>query len=275
MATFVKHTSCPVCGSSDALAHYSDGSSYCFSHSKPLGHSTRPGFIEDEEEDEAIPPPPDDLCHDFSQEVLDWIKPTQLTIEELIQNDCYYSPKARRFYRLLENGCYESRRLGPVDGRGKAIFRGDKSLVTGYVGGKCPRRHPAGSQPLFRLGGYAASEGSYTQEAEACANQGLQQGRQPCSCLGGHLTIVEDTLSAIKCGRVATAVALFGSSIQNDKLARLVIPFKSISVWLDGNKYSSAHSIGNRASLLGKRVQVICTDADPKYCNVEEFIQTA
>ena len=28
---FIKHESCPVCGSSDALARYSDGSAHCFS----------------------------------------------------------------------------------------------------------------------------------------------------------------------------------------------------------------------------------------------------
>ena len=29
--TFIKHTSCESCGSSDANAVYSDGSTYCFS----------------------------------------------------------------------------------------------------------------------------------------------------------------------------------------------------------------------------------------------------
>ena len=44
--TFIKHTSCESCGSSDANAVYSDGSTYCFSCRKSAASGTEDINIE-------------------------------------------------------------------------------------------------------------------------------------------------------------------------------------------------------------------------------------
>ena len=44
--TFIKHTSCEPCGSSDANAVYSDGSTYCFSCKKSTASGTEDTEVE-------------------------------------------------------------------------------------------------------------------------------------------------------------------------------------------------------------------------------------
>lgn len=78
----------------------------------------------------------------------------------------------------------------------------------------------------------------------------------------------------MKVGRVTCSAPLFGSSIGNDKLSRLVKPFDEIIVWLDSDKLISARNISTRIQLLGKKSRVIFTEMDPKYVdNVKELVE--
>lgn len=85
--------------------------------------------------------------------------------------------------------------------------------------------------------------------------------------------MVEDSLSAIKVARLIDAIPLFGSSIDNNKLARITQGYDRVYVWLDENKFTTAQSIALRAQLLGVDAKVIYSKLDPKYCNAEEYIK--
>lgn len=76
--------------------------------------------------------------------------------------------------------------------------------------------------------------------------------------------LVEDILSASKCGRHVNAIALLGSYFP-DALLQLLKPYTKIYIWLDADKYATAVRAAKRLhELLSKPVQVVFTDHDPK-----------
>jgi hypothetical protein len=225
-----------------------------------VGGANRPGFLPAENEKSYSLP--DDLSRDFPDEVYQWIKPTQLTIAELIKHDYYFSKRFNRLYRLLENGCAESRRLGSDDTGPKARFFGEKSSVTGII------RFHGGCSGVGRGSICNDNIRSHHQTDE---NPCIQQEGEPTTHVGNAintLCMVEDSLSAIKVSRAIDAAPLFGSSINNDKLNKLVKEYQLIYVWLDSDKYEQAQLIAGRIKMLGKLSRVIYTKLDPKYCNI-------
>lgn len=248
MATFVRHTACPICGSSDALAHYADGSTFCFSHGKPVGNPDRPGFVIKDEEEDGFTLPDDLDNSSFPLEVFQWLEPTQLTIGELIANAYFFSKSTGRLFRTFPRREHTDVRQhvggGPGSAEDRRIYGGTKGPKTRFYGSK---------------------EDTFCYQG----NPGLQ--------LRDSLTIVEDSLSAIKVGRSHCSHPLWGSSVSNNKLSRLVAPdgkpFKHVYVWLDSDKLRAAHAIADRIAMLGIKSSVIVTDLDPKYLNPVEFIK--
>lgn len=94
MARFLKHTSCPECGSSDAKGLYDDGSSFCFS----CKHSTRATKFSNvcsdsgRNQQPSARLPPDDLCSHFSSDALGWLGKSGIGVETLIKHNVRYSP---------------------------------------------------------------------------------------------------------------------------------------------------------------------------------------
>lgn len=87
------------------------------------------------------------------------------------------------------------------------------------------------------------------------------------------LVIVEDIVSAIKVGRHAATLPLFGSTIALEALKTVSEPFKRVRIWLDSDKHRYALQMAPRASLvLGKDVRVIYTRLDPK-CQEDAYIR--
>lgn len=260
MAVFVKHTGCDRCGSSDALAHYSDGGSFCFSCGIPSGASAAsfvPTFAADcpSEEDEDVPYLPSDLSHDFPQHVIQWLAPTGVTIHELIQSGYFYSKSEPGLLRVLQPGLCTGA-IQHLRGRAKSPYENRSSF-----GVFSPRR--SGPKTIFR-----GSKENTDGFVKNCALQPLA-GRQTEA-----LCIVEDSISAIKVARYCDAVPLFGSSISNNKLTRIVKDYAIVYVWLDSDKLNNARSIADRCQLLGKRSVVIYTELDPKYCDAATEINS-
>lgn len=275
MAIFKHHTSCPKCGSSDALAVYDDFGTYCFSCGT-VGGATVPSFRKETDEyDEDAVVLPHDLSHDFPQEVVDWIAPTGLTIQELYANRYFFSKSAGGLVRLLYRehlpiipeclrsnlGAFETRflyrKLQTTSPKSK--FTGSKENVYAYCG-------PPNS---------VLQQTASTASEQACTGQGKKANGQ-VHCDGRRrprqLVIVEDSLSSLKVGRVTCSAPLFGSSISNNKLSRLVKPFDEVVVWLDSDKLNSARNISARVQMLGKKSRVVYTELDPKYLNAEDYI---
>ena len=76
--------------------------------------------------------------------------------------------------------------------------------------------------------------------------------------------LVEDMVSAIKVGRQACAMPLFGSMISIERLIALSSRFKRLVVWLDRDKAKYALKARLRASSYFDEVSTIITDKDPK-----------
>lgn len=291
MARFIRHIACEKCGSSDANGIYDDDSSYCFSCGA-TNRAKKAAWIPSEEDVENTHTLPDDLSTDFPQEVVEFLKPTGITIPELIQNDYTYSRKSRHgLIRLLENQCVECRNVDRSYRGPKTLFLGkSKQLVTGLVVCRAEqssvvrRLHRDQAQFVYDVGQREESDRNLRRPAYTeAASGGLQRSSEGQGSVGQRqegddgvrrcVCLVEDSLSAIKVARVMDAIPLFGSSINNDKLVRILKGYDRVYVWLDENKFTTAQSIAVRCQLLGVDAKVVYSQLDPKYLNPLEYIK--
>lgn len=85
------------------------------------------------------------------------------------------------------------------------------------------------------------------------------------------LIFVEDVISAVKVGRVATAVPMLGAAVLKDWWEN-VKPYKRVIIWGDYDKAAQNVVQAKRASeMLGKRVECIITPQDPKNYSTSEI----
>ena len=88
------------------------------------------------------------------------------------------------------------------------------------------------------------------------------------------IILVEDAVSAIKVGRHASAMPIFGSNIALKTLVRLSTRFPNLGIWLDKDKAVESLKSKHRASQLGfDNVRTIITEKDPKDYNDEEICE--
>lgn len=240
---FIRHTSCPKCGSSDALALYQGGSSFCFSCRTSRRGSTSPyitSSINSEtsgEVDEKIILP-DDVSFNYAPICVDWISKYGVSVDELIKNKVYWSEEKQQLIFTFwdEAGnflLWQARNFGRWS-KIKYITKGKPDQIL----------------PIYQMVGLG----------------GIPK-------LQIRLVIVEDCISAIKCSRVAASMPVLGSSLSLNKLTRLShLPgLSSVVVWLDGNMYDKAQQIAKRLQLLGLEARAIWTKADPKEYENEEI----
>lgn len=102
----------------------------------------------------------------------------------------------------------------------------------------------------------------------------LSSGEKPFLTYGSNLHIavfVEDVISAVKVGRVATAIPMLGSKIPRDWLNR-VKDFDRIVIWGDNDKkIDNIYAARKASEVLGKPVQSVITEKDPKCYSTEEI----
>ena len=85
------------------------------------------------------------------------------------------------------------------------------------------------------------------------------------------LVFVEDVISAVKVGRIATAVPMLGASVLRDWWDNAK-KYDRIIIWGDRDKASQNVTQAKRASeLVGKKVEIIITDKDPKEYSTKEL----
>jgi hypothetical protein len=87
-----------------------------------------------------------------------------------------------------------------------------------------------------------------------------------------HVFIVEDTLSAIKCARVADAIAILGSSLSDAVVARIK-DYETYVLYLDNDNNQVLRNRMKMAARLRNFGQVIVVRdmADPKERTAEEL----
>jgi len=90
-----------------------------------------------------------------------------------------------------------------------------------------------------------------------------------------YIVIVEDLLSAIKCGRVVSAFALLGTNL-SDKAELLIADYENIFIYLD-NDSSQVKRIQsvlkNNLEIYGGNIRIIKHTKDPKELNTQELIK--
>lgn len=100
----------------------------------------------------------------------------------------------------------------------------------------------------------------------------ISYGSKPILVVGAGtpVVLVEDIFSALRVGRVTSAVSLFGSQIPKDWIGRLTKLSKEFTLWLDEDKYSEALKQARMLRTLGLTVNVVRTPEDPKNYTEEE-----
>lgn len=88
----------------------------------------------------------------------------------------------------------------------------------------------------------------------------------PKSCtLADHLIVVEDTLSAIKVGRITTSCALLGSSLGNELLLKFKeAGIKTLTILLDPDAFNTSIRIQKEYGLYFREIRTILLPKDPK-----------
>lgn len=137
-------------------------------------------------------------------------------------------------------------------------------LVYGFPGGYSGRYMRSGQKPRYFFSGQKAYKHLL-----------VGSGERPVE----PLVIVEDIVSAIKVGRSATALPLFGSSIPLEDLRTVSEPFSRVRIWLDSDKHRQSLQMASRLALVtGKDVRTIYTRLDPKCQNdarIRELLELA
>lgn len=88
-----------------------------------------------------------------------------------------------------------------------------------------------------------------------------------------YVIIVEDSVSAIKVGRVCSSVAIHNSVIPHELLMRLSKDYDNLGIWLDPDKQKEMLGESKKAAIYFNNVKVIWTDKDPKDFTTKEITQ--
>lgn len=233
---FLHHTACPSCGSSDANAVYSDGSTYCFSCTTYVGPERPPwGGQEVQEQPTKLITVPEDISFDFPEHVVEWLSKYNLTVADMIKHRIYYSKYRDQVVFILPHA-YKHGEIGMVQVRNfrqtmnKYFNLGDREDV----------------MPIYKA--------------------------HP---IPGTLIIVEDILSALcVCKAGYDGMPVLGSSMSLRKVALIKkMGYERIRVWLDSNKAGAGVGLAARLAMICDDVRSVITDLDPKCYASEAIIQ--
>lgn len=223
-ANFVKHEPCPKCGSRDNLARYSDGSAWCFGCGR-------------------YEAPPNNL-ENMRNRLMKVAKvgadcePINLVAREL-PDKAYnwlkkYGLTGYEIEPFLWTEQHGGRLIWPV-------YAHDEETLIFWQGRSFDKHRP-----------------KYLSSGKLVEEQVFGYGKTP-TC---HL--VEDVVSAIKLGRHATTVCLFGSNVGVNRLESLCRRFGRLALCLDPDKTAEAFLAASRAKSIGLDVRAYAMPADPK-----------
>jgi len=257
MTELVSQGACPYCTSSDAYAEYADGGHHCYScgahkpgsaYAKLLGGAT---VHPKETKLGRCPPLPEDAmrllgrCVDGVSNVVGWLQRYGITYAEMDRHDFLFSPEKQYLIFPVYNIfgsllMWQARYFGSNPKHPKYITRGVKDVL--HIVGKPDRSfltpdHYVETKPRLE---------------------------------DGTIVLVEDLLSAIKVGRVCSAMPLWGSHLSVNTAHRLSLQFKKAVLWLDYDKRQEAVKIALERSMV-LPVHVVITQHDPKTYTEEEI----
>lgn len=104
----------------------------------------------------------------------------------------------------------------------------------------------------------------------------LSSGNKPFLKYGDNKDVIvftEDIISAVKVGRLVTAVPMLGARVLREWWQN-VTPYARVIIWGDKDKAIDNVKLARRASeILGRKVEYIITDKDPKCYNTNTIKQ--
>lgn len=239
---FVKHDSCPNCGSKDNLAVYSDGHTWCFGCHTRTGpvksiDNFRNKFSEKEKEDKwnALPI---DFSYHIPEVGRQWLNKYHLTNKEIIANRFGWSEEGL-YFKVKDITVKPLLVLPVVDKYGNLVFWQGRNF--GDVG---PKYMTRGDKEFLHI---------------------LGDSDLP-------IVLVEDLISAIKVSRVARSCPVFGSWLSPDSARRLARYSDRIILWLDYDKKKDAAKMSLMYEYLFPRgIHSIRTEKDPKEYTTDEI----
>lgn len=233
---FIRHTSCDKCGSSDARAVYTGGSSFCFSCRRNGKPTSSPYLLEETPDDDEIARLPHDANFSYSPACVAWVSKYDVSIEELIKHKVYWSEERQQLiYTFWENS----------PGVGELLFWQARNFGSWAKTKYYTKGSPDSCLPFY-----------LRRSTE------MEHGK-----VNGGLVIVEDCLSAIKIARQVSSMPVLGSDLSMVKIKRLTSVLEAsggIVVWLDGNMFHHAQKIAQRLQMLGVEARAVYTELDPK-----------
>lgn len=241
---FVKHESCPQCGSRDNLARYKDGGAWCFGCSYHERGSLSPYITKERYEQDqgcdtlggALTLPAD--AHKLGTEsgpASRWLGSYSITPGEASRAGWLYSPSYEQLLFPFYNGdgglcCIQARNFNPQRAsRAKYYNKGEKSKSCTIYG----------------------------QFTETTGDTGPEHNTR-------QLVLCEDAVSSLKVARCCPSMPLLGTHIAKDKLKALRASYDSLIVWLDSDKFKEAVYIADTAKWLGFKARAVFTELDPK-----------
>jgi hypothetical protein len=248
MATFVKHESCPRCGSRDNLARYSDGGAFCFGcrySEKRTGYAFKANTISDDlsaEEQKAIALP-EDCSTAYPSSVTGYLAKYDLSVVEALRLGALWSGARQQliypYYATNHDtgerylACYQARNFHQQVSGPKYVNKGKTTDVIPII------TYVAGSSGGIR---------------------------------GTRLVITEDALSALKVARQCDAMPALGTNVPVSKLNAIARQYTRLTVWLDSDKWREARHIADNFKWLGLSADTIYSELDPK-CYSDEQIK--
>ena len=233
MATFLKHTSCSVCGSSDNRGVWDDGSEWCFgcrSYTPPKGQAIVSNYFDKRAKQQGYKNVtlPEDALPYLPNHAKEWLAKYHLTKDEISALSPLYS-----FERdLLIFPIYAQGELIMWQGR----YFGDKP--------KHPKYLTYGAKDVLHILGDTSCD---------------------------SVCVVEDIISAVRVSTVMPAMPLFGSVLSLKDGNRLSRLFTNLYVWLDRDKANESIKTSRAYAPLFDKTYSVITELDPKEYSHDEI----
>lgn len=217
---------------------YDDGSGHCFGchYYVPPEHVSLGALKRSGEDTEAFSgkeflPPPNDLDTVFSEEAWKWLQKYDISIEDCLRNNIYYSPSWNQIvftWSDADGGILGWQARNFNEGKRKYFTQAPvKSLVRVYHDEKSKHFLP------------------------------------PKKSLHA-LVLVEDVISAVKVSKFCEAMPVLGSGLDLTSLTRLSNMYGTIICWLDSNMFHHSLTMCGQLANLGIIAHPLYTDLDPK-----------
>lgn len=275
--SFVKHTACPRCRSSDALANYSDGGQHCFScgyHPRIDGRVffNKERVNEQNENLSSQQEIPEWFTQHLPHEGTEWAASYGISVPELLKWEVRGSIKPAKMVFPLHDQLGRFHEVVSSVGTGVSTRRSKEDIYLQNIRlEQRPFAYQLRNFPGETQANHQRKFPKYITYGSVSEILPIYHTSESLSSNSRRLVLVEDCLSAMKIARQSDVMPCLTSTLSLTKLKRLAARYDTFLVWLDGNMYDKAQRLARLLSLLGKEARAVYSPLDPK-CYEDEQI---